>query len=210
MSAYNAALAALVCLAAATASAAPDARALVQRLARAAPSTIAFTEARFSRLLRGPLVVSGELAYLGPRSLERRVTSPHRETTTIRGNTVRIEREGQEARSFALERMPELEGFLMAFGALLDGDSTALERTFAVAADGDEAEGWTLVLTPVSARARRREIVLRIFGQGDGLRCLATSDTNGAGSVTVLGDQPSPAIAAETSFDELIAHCRGR
>jgi hypothetical protein len=210
MSAHNAALGALVCLVAATASAAPDARALVQRLARTAPSTIAFTEARFSKLLRGPLVVSGELAYLGPGSLERRVTSPHRETTTIRGNTVRIEREGQEARSFALERMPELEGFLMAFGALLAGDSAALERTFAVAADGDEAEAWTLELTPLGERARRREIVLSIFGNGDGLRCLATSDTKGTGSVTMLGDQPSPEIAAESSFEELIVHCRGR
>ena len=46
MSARNAALAALGCLAAATASAAPDARTLVEKLAREAPSSVAFTEAR--------------------------------------------------------------------------------------------------------------------------------------------------------------------
>ena len=137
MSACNAALVALGCLAAAAASAAPDARTLVGKLAREAPSSVAFTEARFSSLLRQPLVVSGELGYLGAGSLDRRVTSPYRETITIRGSTVRIEREGEEVRSFALERAPELEGFLKAFGALLAGDSTALEKTFAIAANGD-------------------------------------------------------------------------
>jgi hypothetical protein len=209
MSVRKTALAALGFVAAATASAAPDARTLVQRLAREAPSSIAFTEARFSKLLRRPLVVSGELAYLGPGSLDRRVTSPHRETTTIRGNTVRIEREGQDTRSFALERVPALEGFLSAFGALLAGDSTALEETFAIAANGDEAEDWTLELTPRDERKRNREIVLRIYGNGDRLRCLATTDTKEAGSVTVLGDPPA-AISPEGSFEELIAYCRGR
>ena len=68
--------------------------------------------------------------YLGADSLDRRVTSPYRETTTIRGNTVRIEREGQDARSFALERVPELEGFLTAFGALLAGDCCRARKDF--------------------------------------------------------------------------------
>jgi hypothetical protein len=210
MSVRNAALAALGCLAVATASAAPDTRTLVERLAREAPSTVAFTEARFSKLLRQPLVVSGELAYLGAGSLDRRVTRPHRETTTIRGNTVRIEREGQDARSFALERVPELEGFLTAFGALLSGDSTALERTFAVAASGDEAGDWMLELTPLDERARRRVTIVSIYGSGDELRCLATSDTKETGSVMMLGDQPPAAISAASSFDDLIGHCRGR
>jgi hypothetical protein len=210
MSMRRAATAVLAVLAAATALAAPDARILVERLAREMPSSIAFTEARFSKLLRRPLVVSGELAYLGAGSLDRRVTSPHRETTTVRGNIVRIEREGQDVRSFTLERVPELEGFLTALGALLAGDSTALERAFAVAADGDEAGDWTLELTPLEERARRRVIVTRIYGRGDQLRCLATSDTEETGSVTMLGDQPSVAISAASSFEDLIAHCRGQ
>jgi hypothetical protein len=128
MSACKAALTAMGCLAVATASAAPDARTLVEKLARESPSSVAFTEARFSSLLRRPLVVSGELGYLGGGNLDRRVTSPYRETITIRGSTVRIEREGEEVRSVALERAPELEGFLKAFGALLAGDSPSSRR----------------------------------------------------------------------------------
>ena len=210
MSVRNAALSALACLAVATASAAPDARTLVGRIAREAPSSTAFTEARFSKLLRQPLVVSGELAYLGAGSLDRRVTSPFREMTTIRGNTVRIEREGEDARSFALGRVPELEGFLTAFGALLAGDSAALERTFAIAANGDEAGKWTLELTPLDERVRRRVIAIRIYGSGDELDCVATSDTQETGSVMMLGGRPPAAISPASSFDDLIAHCRGR
>jgi hypothetical protein len=210
MSLRDAALAALGFVAVTTASAAPDARALVARLAREAPASIAFTEARFSKLLRRPIVVSGELAYLGAGSLDRRVTNPHRETTTIRGTAVRIEREGQDVRSFALDRVPELEGFLTAFGALLAGDSAALERTFAIAANGDEAGDWTLELTPLDERARRREILIRIYGRGDELRCVATSDTKEGGSITVLGRRPPAAISPASSFEDLIADCRGR
>lgn len=210
MTARSVAVAAFACFAVATASAAPDARTLVQRLAREAPSSVAFTEARFSKLLRQPLLVTGELVYLGAGSLDRRVTSPYRETTTVRGNTVRIEREGQGARSLALERAPELEGFLNAFGALLAGDSAVLEKNFALAAEGDEAGDWALELTPLDERARRRAIMIRIYGSGAELRCVATNDTKDTGSVVMLGDQPSAAVAPASSFDALIAHCRGR
>jgi hypothetical protein len=210
MNVRNAALAALGCFAVATAAAAPDARALVERVAREAPSTVAFTEARFSKLLRQPLVVSGELAYLGAGSFDRRVTRPHRETTTIRGNTVRIEREAQAARSFALDRVPELEGFLTAFGALLSGDWLALERAFAMTANGDEAGDWMLDLEPLEERARRRVTTVRIYGNGDELRCLAMGARNETGSVMMLGDHSPAAISAASSFDDLIASCRGR
>ncbi len=209
MSACKAGLMAAGCLAVATAWAAPDARTLVQRLARESPSSVAFTEARFSRLLRQPLVVSGELGYLGAGSLDRRVISPYRETITIRGSTVRIEREGEGVRSVALERAPELEGFLQAFGALLAGDSMALEKTFAIAANGDDAGAWTLELTPLNERAQRRVSMIRIYGNGDELHCLATIDTKETGSIMLLGD-PSATISPASSFDDLIAHCRGR
>jgi hypothetical protein len=210
MNARNAALAILGSLSIATASAAPDVKTLVAQVARQAPSSISFMEVRFSKLLRQPLVVSGELAHHGGSSLDRRVTSPHRETTTIRGNTVRIEREGQRPRSFALDRAPELEGFLTAFGALLGGDSTALESTFAVVANGDEAGEWVLELQPLDERARRRVTMIRIYGSGDELRCLATNDTKETGSVMMLGDQQPTSISPATSLDELTAHCRGR
>jgi len=85
--------------------AAPDSAALISSLKRTAPATIEFAEARFSSLLREPLIVSGELAYGGPRDFERRVTQPYRETTAIRGDSVSVDREGEIGRASCRERV---------------------------------------------------------------------------------------------------------
>ena len=123
---------------------------------------------------------------------------------------MRIEREGQAVRSFALERVPQLEGFLTAFAALLGGDSTALEKTFAIAANGDEAGDWTLDLVPLDERARRNVVTISIYGSGNELRCVATSDAKESGSVMIVGESAAAAISSTSSFDDLIAHCRGQ
>ncbi|HSC16380.1 MAG TPA: LolA-related protein, partial [Gammaproteobacteria bacterium] len=60
------AFAACAALAVAVAShAAPDSAALIARLAKPAPATVAFVEVRFSTLLVEPLVVGGTLVYEG-------------------------------------------------------------------------------------------------------------------------------------------------
>lgn len=116
----------------------PDADALIARLAKPAPATVAFTEVRFSRLLREPLIVSGELGYSGPISLDRRIATPYREDTAIRGESVKVERQGEKPRSFALKHAPELRGLLSGFSAMLSGDATALRQNFAVTMTGDD------------------------------------------------------------------------
>jgi hypothetical protein len=135
---------------------------------------------------------------------------PYNETTAIRGNTARIERDGQGARTFTLDRAPDLAVFLSAFGALLAGDLGTLEQSFAIAASGDETGDWTLELTPLDTRVRRRVRMIAINGTADELRCLAISDTNETGSVVLLGDQGSTGNLAASSFEDLVAHCRGR
>ena len=62
------------------ASAAPDSAALIARLARSAPASIAFAEVRFSSLLIEPLVVHGTLEYEGAGVLNRRVETPYGKT----------------------------------------------------------------------------------------------------------------------------------
>lgn len=185
--------------------AAPDTATLIAGLKRTAPASIAFAEARFSSLLREPLIVSGELSYRGPADLERRVTQPYRETTAIRGDSVSVEREGEKPRTFALQRAPELKGFLSAFGSLLAGDAPALQKAFAVDASGDNA-AWRLELTPIDSRARRRVQAIVIHGRGEEPRCFATLDTQGGGSVMLIGAAAVPA-AAGLSLDGLLAHC---
>jgi hypothetical protein len=119
----------LVLAASSAAGAALDARRIVASWRAMRRRALHSTEARFSALLREPLIVSGTLGYLGPGSLERRVTSPYTETTTIRSESVRIEREGESPRTFGLKRVLELQGFVSAFAGLLAGDAAGSSKT---------------------------------------------------------------------------------
>ncbi len=169
----------------------PDVAALIARLAKPAPATVPFTEVRFSALLREPLVVSGQLVYAGPQSLDRQVTEPYQEQTEIRGETVRMQREGQPARSFGLQRAPELRGLLTGLSALLAGDARAIERDFSVAASGDQQQ-WQLELTPLDKRIARRLKLIRAQGREDQPRCFSLLNPDGGMSVMLLVDAAKP------------------
>lgn len=191
----------------ATRAAALDADALVARLARPAPASIAFTEVRVSPLLRAPLIVSGELEFSGPASLDRHVRAPYREDTAIRGESVRVEREGEAARSFGLKRAPELRGLLTGFSALLTGDAAGLRRSFDVQAEGTEA-AWTLQLVPLDARARRRLQKIAITGHDVMPRCFSLLNSEGSASVMLLGDAAKEPVPADITLISLQERCK--
>jgi hypothetical protein len=187
-------------------SATLDAGALIERLAKPAPASIAFTEVRFSALLQQPLIVSGELHYAGPTSLERRVTQPYSEQTSIRGDSVRVEREGEPSRSFALKRAPELKGLLTGFSALLSGDRSTIEREFEVAATGDDA-GWTMTLTPSDSRIRKRLPKIEIRGHANTPRCFSLALSNDSASVMLLGDAAGIELPRDLTREWLEKEC---
>ena len=169
-----------------TQSAEPDAQQLIARLAKPAPATIDFTEVRFSRLLKQPVIVSGTLSYADAATLDRHVTQPYREDTEIRGESVLVRREGEAERSFALKRAPELQSLLTAFTALLAGNYAAVERAFTIAATGNH-DAWQLSLTPRDARMARRVKQIRIQGRSDLPRCFSILNDNDGASIMLLG-----------------------
>jgi hypothetical protein len=183
-----------------------DPQAIVERLTRSGPASIAFTEARFSPLLAQPLIVSGELGYNGPADLERRVRSPYREDTYIRGDSVRVQREDEPARSFALKRAPELRGLVMSLAALLGGDARLIGRDFRMSAQGSD-ETWTLDLVPIDARVRQRLEHIRITGRQDSLRCFAMINPGGGASVLLLGDLAAKPLPPEVTRESLARDC---
>lgn len=185
----------------------PDVEALIGKLARKPPATIAFTEARFSPLLVEPLIVAGELSYLGAGSFDRRVTTPYRESTSIRGGSVRIEREDEPARSFALKRAPELDALLAGFMALLSGDASAVGREFSVVGSGDDV-GWTLELTPLDRSSRRHLQHILVSGAASEPHCFAVLSTQGGASVMLLGTEAAPPVAPDATLDTLLSVCR--
>ncbi len=115
--------------------------ALVASLRRPAPADTAYTEVRFLRMLRQPLVLRGELHYGGSDRLGKRVDTPYKETTAIAGGEVSVQRDGKPARNFSLERAPELQALLASFSALLGGDASALNQYYAIAS---AAHRWRL------------------------------------------------------------------
>lgn len=180
--------------------------ALIHRLAKPAPATISFTEVRFSKLLRAPLIVSGDLGYSGPDSLDRRVTSPYREHTSIRGESVKVEREGEKPRSFALKHAPELRGLLSGFSAMLAGDAAALRKTFDVEMTGND-DAWTLKLTPTEPKARRRLDHIEVNGHQSDPRCFTMTTADGASSVLLLGATAAEPVAPDVTLVALQRRC---
>lgn len=130
----SALLAAALCLPTPSRAAPPeagaglDARSLVAGLVRPPPARTAYTEVRWSNLLERPLVLRGELEYLGPGQLGKRVDTPYREQMTVADGQAKVQRGDAAARTFSLGQAPELEGFLRGFAALLGGDADALSR----------------------------------------------------------------------------------
>ena len=185
-----------------------DAAALIRRLARPAPASIPFTEVRYSRLFKEPLIVSGELSYQDSSTLDRRVTQPYKEETQIRGESVRVQREGEAARSFGLKRSPELRGLVAGIGALLSGDPNSLEGIFNTVIT-QEPGGWKLELAPTDARLRKRLSQLAIHGREDTPRCLVMLTSDDGASVMLLGETSKVPLAKNVSRDSILQRCAG-
>lgn len=193
-------------LVAAASHAAPDSDALIARLKRTAPASIAFVEVRFSTLLVEPLVVSGTLVYEGEGSLTRRVESPYREQSVIRGETVRVERDGEEPRTFALRRAPELRGLLTGMIGLLTGDASFIGEHFAVTKTGDD-QRWRLGLAPTDDRLKQRLSEIVVAGASAEPECFVIRDNQGGASVMLLGAAAARPLPALLALPELLAHC---
>ena len=204
---------ALLCTLALSCSAnasAPDATdALVGALGRPAPARTAFAEARFMQMLERPLVVSGELAWLGGDTLERHVTKPHEETARIAGGKVSQQREGKGERSFSLERAPQLKVLVDSFVALLGGDAARLRKAFAIARSGDASGAWTLTLTPRDLDVARTVATIRIDGEGKEARCMWMQEADGDLAVDLLGSLAAK-MPAKPTREALTTLCRGQ
>jgi hypothetical protein len=184
-----------------------DTHALIASLAKPSPARIEFTEIRFSPLLDKPLVVSGELGHEGPGELDRKVQRPYVENTYIRGESVRVERQGEPVRSFALKRAPELRSLLTGFSALLTGDATTVEQSFDLSSQGDESH-WTLSLVPKDPRTRQRMSEVRVNGRKQEPRCFSIINADGGASIMMLGAAAQVEMPIKLTREWVEKHCR--
>lgn len=181
---------------------------LVAQLERVVPARTAYVEVRYSSLLERPLILRGEMEYLGPGHLAKRVEAPYRELTTVEDGRASLQRGDKPARSLALSQIPELEAFLRGFSALLGGQARALEQDFELGASGD-AKRWQLVLKPRDARLARRVKLLRVDGSAGEPWCFRTEDADGDVGVLLVGPLAHVALSPRISPMQVDGLCRG-
>ncbi|MBW8270639.1 LolA-related protein [Caldovatus aquaticus] len=140
----------------------------------------AFAEEKELPELDRPLRSHGTLSWRAPDRLEKRTAAPIEEVLRIEGETLTLERPQQGVRQvLGLDQAPELRPLVEAIRATLAGDLPALRRHFALAFAGDPAEGWTLVLTPLSPRVLAA--VQRVTLSGRGAAILGVESQQGGG-----------------------------
>lgn len=163
---------------------------------------------RWSGLLERPLILRGELEYLGPDRLGKRVDAPYREQMTVADGTATVQRGERKPRSFALGQAPELEGFLRGFSALLGGDAATLQRDFALTASGDAAN-WQLQLKPRDSRLARRMPSIEVDGAHGEPRCFRTHEGDGDLAILLVDTLASQKLPTRVGRAEVDALCRG-
>lgn len=171
------------------------------------PSDTAYAETRFSKLLRKPLELRGELHYGGSGVLGKRVDAPYREATNITQGEVTVQREGKPVRKFSLERAPELEALLTSFSALLGGDAPELDRHFGLAL-ARRGAAWQLTLTPRSNDLGKHLRELVVDGSEGAVRCVSLHETDGDASVMRIGALAAATLPQPATPAALEALCR--
>lgn len=157
------------------------------------------------RVLDQPLVVAGELAWLGGDKLQRRVDTPRKETSTIADGEVTLEREGKSPRTFSLQRAPQLKVLLDSFVALLGGDASRLGDAFVVDLVRHDTQ-WTITMTPSDAKIAKQIGRIIVDGAGNEPRCMRMEENDGDVAIDLLGALATKMPAAPTR-DGLIALC---
>ncbi|WP_426701266.1 LolA-related protein [Rhodanobacter sp. Col0626] len=188
-------------------AASSSAQTLIAALGHPAPAHTAFAEARFMQVLDRPLVVSGELSWLGGDKLQRRVDKPQPETATIADGEVTQERAGKRPRHFSLKRAPQLQVLLDSFVALLSGDTGRLQQAFDIKQTGDITGAWTLTLTPLDARVAKTIASITVEGNAKESRCMHMQEADGDLTVDLLGPLAAR-MPTEPTRDTLQALCR--
>lgn len=188
---------------------APETVALIASLRRPAPADTAYTEVRFVRMLRRPLVLRGELHYGGSDQLGKRVDTPYRESTTIAAGEVTVQREDKPVRNFSLERAPELQALLASFSALLGGDAAALNQYYAIALQRAGVD-WRLTLTPRSSALARQLHEMIVDGRDADTRCFSLHEADGDASVMLLSALAATKLADPPTPAGLESLCRGQ
>lgn len=110
-----------------------------------------FVESKHVKVLDAPVESSGELSYIAPHRLEKKILKPRAEIMVLEGDVLSMER-GNTKRSMNLSDHPEIGAMVQSMRAALGGDKAAMEKYFDASLSGTR-QRWRLSLTPRSTKA---------------------------------------------------------
>ena len=119
---------------------------MLQRVAVEPPATVGFREERHNPMFSEAMILTGRLEYLEAGVLRKVIESPFDEDILVEDDHVVVTRDGK-TRKLSLNRSRALRTTLGAIEALLAGNDTLLEESFALELT-ESAADWTLTMTP--------------------------------------------------------------
>ncbi|HEV8016825.1 MAG TPA: LolA-related protein [Stellaceae bacterium] len=150
---------------------------LMAQFADVKVGTAQFTERRYLRMLKGPLIDSGILVYAAPNRLEKKTLSPEAEDMVIDGDTLTITREGK-TETLNLPNYPQIAAFIEGIRATLGGDLGTLQQIYDTDLRGDSGN-WLLELQPRDPAMRAVVRLIDISGSGAAIARIQTVERDG-------------------------------
>lgn len=109
-----------------------------------------YVEKKYLAITNVPLLQSGSLSFAPPDTMVRRQTAPNPQRFMVKGNQLTIE-SASGVKQVSIDRIPELQAFLVSIQAVLSGDIAKLKSYYGVTLSGEIAR-WQLQLTPQEER----------------------------------------------------------
>ncbi|MEO6967822.1 MAG: LolA-related protein [Rhodanobacteraceae bacterium] len=181
---------------------------ILAKMAQPAPAHTPFIQVSYQGMLDRPLVVSGQMKWLGGDNLQRDVEQPYQETAKIGNGELSVQRGNGAVRRIPASRAPQMGAILAGFRALLGGDAGVLSQDFDVSAQGNET-AWVLTMRPRAQAMKSHVQSIVIDGRGNAPRCMTFSEADGDTTITLLGAMAKAGLQSTAPLQSALAvRCR--
>lgn len=161
---------------------------IMRTLSQRTSSRANFVELKYIAALQQPLESSGELFFIAPARLEKFTAKPKSERLVLDGDKLQITRSNGRRMTLNVSDRPEVSGFVESVRSTLLGDRAALERYYALEAEGSTGD-WRLQLTPKDDAMRKVISEIRMTGANEQLKSIEFKQADGDRSVMTITDE---------------------
>ena len=152
-------------------------------------ATARFSERKFDRLLKQPLLSSGTLIYVAPDQLQKETLAPAPSRLTVKGDHLTVVQPDGKTRVLSLSEYPALGALIESARATLAGDGATLTRYYVLTLTGT-VQAWSLLLVPRDDRLRAILTNIRIQGAGNAIHGIDTWEHDGDRTEMTIVPEP--------------------